>query len=680
MLDYMQLTEFVLNVSYYFVYVEQSRTSSERRSQLQHLARTRRHARSSALPIYHPATIVEHPDEEQWIDGPRLAASPAVDNCSISKAIPVPLDGSTRRSTSSRSRHQPPVLASNELWVDGPAEFQTLPAQQPSANISGTGDESRTRKDRTEIPSVTVNSSSANNTLSSGKSRVEQSMVSTIAPCAASTLAAEVKKFGQASSLSNNRTSLNSVDLTANNARVSADKTSSSHKQPMSSPHLARAQQRSSLPPPDGRVAAWVLSVREAAITSGTLSKSDLEPCRELCVPDGNEALTNADHTTTTATRFDISALVVSDETVDVRKDILPPCNEDDDGEKSSSDAAGSGHSMYERNVDDCLETGSQAAVASSDEDAAWDVRASSMHSVVDGCVDDHLSTCPVDQFFDALEVCPKSSVEHSYTSLSDRPSSSTFLHARVANVVPSLQKAHRDVSPLPRRAFSTPRHVTSTPKTARSKSSSLLVARGCAPGVVQEHDSSDRNVPSSKCSSARSCSADRSHRKSSTVGRLPQGRPSSSSCASPRLSSTREDRRSRLPVVRSNTPLTTELHDPSGISMGSSSSAKVRLLSPYHAVTSPRRVRPTAHSDSSSLLSDPVTVTSSGYESMLRGDDSDDVTADNSSLTNQSVVSDCCSETRHVGRRIKGNHSAFLWRSVNKSLSKFNLLKHLNN
>jgi hypothetical protein len=59
-------------------------------------------------------------------------------------------------------------------------------------------------------------------------------------------------------------------------------------------------------------------------------------------------------------------------------------------------------------------------------------------------------------------------------------------------------------------------------------------------------------------------------------------------------------------------------------------------------------------------MLSDPVTVTSSGYESMLRGDDSDDVTVDGSSSTNQSVASECWSETKVNERRVKGTHLLF--------------------
>jgi hypothetical protein len=94
-----------------------------------------------------------------------------------------------------------------------------------------------------------------------------------------------------------------------------------------------------------------------------------------------------------------------------------------------------------------------------------------------------------------------------------------------------------------------------------------------------------------------------------------------------------------------------------SGISL-----AKGRLLSPYHTVTSPQRTRAQTSSDNSSLLSDPVTVGSSGYGSMLHGDDTDDVTGDadaeGSSPTNPSLGSESCFETKFAEPDRTGKNS----------------------
>jgi hypothetical protein len=74
----------------------------------------------------------------------------------------------SRRSTSERSRRQPPVLPDTELWVDGPAEFQTH--KVPSSTTPGTSgciEENRSRKGRPSPSYVT----------STGVSRVDHSTI-----------------------------------------------------------------------------------------------------------------------------------------------------------------------------------------------------------------------------------------------------------------------------------------------------------------------------------------------------------------------------------------------------------------------------------------------------------------------------------------------------------------------
>jgi hypothetical protein len=297
---------------------EHSSTASGGRSQ--HAIRHRRHMRTSATPLYHPATIHEHPDEEQWIDGPRSTVDSA---SAASRMGGLTSDYATRRSTSERSRRQPPVLPDTELWVDGPAEFQTH--KVPSSTMPGTSgciEENRSRKGRPSPAYVT----------STGVSRVDHSTIT-------------------ASSLPNKTAQISTIGCTSQDDvvdRKSADK-SSLHKNSTSN----RLQQRSHLPPPDGRVAAWVQSVCEAAQTTGTLNKCDL--ARDLYQPDGNES---SDVLAVKAAgccgRMDAEPCgdVIRDsgDCRDVAKDGPLSCaDEDDDGKSSSCDAAGSGHSMYEK-------------------------------------------------------------------------------------------------------------------------------------------------------------------------------------------------------------------------------------------------------------------------------------------------------------------------------------------
>ena len=76
-----------------------------------------------------PATIPEHPDEDEelWIDGPRSNAR-LVAAESISEASPAGFLGrfaALPSTTAVGSTSKNLVASQSELWVDGPAEFQT---------------------------------------------------------------------------------------------------------------------------------------------------------------------------------------------------------------------------------------------------------------------------------------------------------------------------------------------------------------------------------------------------------------------------------------------------------------------------------------------------------------------------------------------------------------------------
>ena len=93
----------------------------------------RRFPRVSASPRC-PSTIPEHPDEEQWVDGPRSSVClAATESLSQSKAsCPVKF---VSEPTSYRSGVQ--ATSSTELWVDGPAAFQTRFPKSRTTDIAG---------------------------------------------------------------------------------------------------------------------------------------------------------------------------------------------------------------------------------------------------------------------------------------------------------------------------------------------------------------------------------------------------------------------------------------------------------------------------------------------------------------------------------------------------------------
>lgn len=537
----------------------------------------RRFPRVSASPRC-PATIPEHPDEELWVDGPRSSVcfAPAADFVSHTQIGYSDKFASQSTSGVSLQRSATQSAPSAELWVDGPAEFRT-PLQDGvsgSRTVGSLGPAAVARK-------PAINSD-------------EEQTATSSRPC----------RWSSGEGVSKSRL-----------PRTSAKKNHSSLR-------LRHATQ----PVLDGRITAWVKSVQQASQPPD----DDLSQPDAVDVPESQELQ-------------ETESVLLGHEN----------CEEVKVQEKEeTSSMANSSHSLYEREVDESLETASLrgCALISSDDDAA-SLSNSKVErlrdGVPDGCADDKLynelqsaamvENIPVSE--DVLRTPVGSSGGTTRRSRLVQPvvRSSSNSSQRGDSNSPSFHRS----SSYPRRCLSSPRknsslHGSHSPEPSRlklpatTKTATPTSIRRCSDTVREKSQPSGVKKPTSSADECDKVVTNASSQKSQkALNQKPQQSKSGGSRnadrggkSSPR--SAKVERKSCVPAASKNT---------------SSEAGDGRcLVSPYHTVTSPRRrvAGCSTSSDNSSLLSDAVTARSkssevelsSGYESMLRDDSEDTITA----------------------------------------------------
>ena len=502
-----------------------------------------------------PATIPEHPDEDElWVDGPRssICFSPQSQTRS-----------SQDRFASSASSHKftAPSAPSAELWVDGPAEFQTQLRDRDAVSAADStilGNPAAVAK----IPAINGDVTSSRPSRRSGEG-------------------------GSKSRL----------------PRTSANKNGHCH----SSPRLRHSPQ----PVLDGRITAWVKSVQRANRLPDAAADDDdddLRQPRSTALPESQELQ---------QTR---TVPVEDEESVEAAAE-----------NAETGSVAGSNHSLYEQQVDESLETASLrgCALVSSDEDAASQSNCGAAgrqrDGVPDGCADDEL--------YSEKEAVPMTNMtQEDVLKTPAATSSGTSGRLRLVESVvrssSSNSSRHGSSSPasqqrsasFPLRCLSSPRRNSGggsqSPAPSRLKLPST--SRTSTPSSVRRSSGGVKSVSAAAAEDKIVASAKSQKSAKSGVG----SRPVERSQAGVGTSSPK----SCLPVVKKSSE---------AVSGGGNC-----LVSPYHTVTSPRRRRAvvgcSTSSDNSSLLSDAVTARSkssevelsSGYESMLRDDSDETITA----------------------------------------------------
>ena len=545
----------------------------------------RRFPRISASPRC-PATIPEHPDEdaELWVDGPRssICIAPAAESLTTHT-----LASSSGPKFSSQSAGAPDTA---ELWVDGPVEFRTrLPNPRSVGNEGPAAVARKPVITNNDAPDQTVTASS------------RQSRRSATSHCA---------------------------DDDLSKSRLPRTGASKYHH---SSPRPRHSAQPSGL---DGRITEWVKSVQQANRLPDTdLSRTDVSEPQEL-------------QETTTAV-----------EDHEERRNGEVEQDKEEMGSESHSS-----RSLYEHQLDESLETASLCGcvLTSSDEDTA-----AAVNCQVDRLRDDVADDCADNPTHDKL---PSAAAKENI------PSSNNSEDVSETGVRSSPCERSRPVEPFARSASNCSRHGSGLPVSQRSSSpprggpsspcrnsSAYECQSPRQPPRLNPTSTSKTSTPGSvrrcgdKVPRERSSGAKKSaeHDRIQTGVSLPKFQKASkpqqqlklggggggvgsqnveirSAKSSPR--SARADRRSSiLPTVVKRTP--GEAGDDVGGGGGGHG-----LQSPYRTVTSPRRPGAgcSTSSDNSSLLSDAVTSRSkssevelsSGYESMMRDDSEETITA----------------------------------------------------
>jgi len=546
----------------------------------------RRFPRVSASPRC-PATIPEHPDEELWVDGPRSSVcfAPASSE-SVSHIQTGCADKFANQSPSAFSSHRvaKPSTPNAELWVDGPAEF------------------------RTQVHDGVSDSKAVAN---SGPAAVARKPV----------INGEAEQAATSSRVGLPRRSSHGEAVSKSRLpRTSAKKNHSS-------PRL----RRTTPPALDGRITAWMKSVQQASQPGDTVNVTESHELQET------ESVHLEDHE--------------SHRDVDVQ-----------DTDETTS-MANSSHSLYEHQVDESLETASLCgcAVMSSDDDTASvsKCKVQRLHDgVPDGCVDDKPYT--EQQTAVTKDNIPVLSTEENVSKTPVVSSSGTSRRSRVMGpVVRSASNCSRCGSSSPashrsssfsHRCISSPRknsssHGSPSPEPSRLKLSSTTKTstptslRRCSDAVrersqpsavkkptsaVAEQEKILTNVSSQKSQKAMN---EKSLQSKSGASRSVDRCHAGVGKSSPRPATV--DGKTCLPVRTKKT---------------SEAGEGPCLVSPYHTVTSPRRrgAGCSTSSDNSSLLSDAVTARSkssevelsSGYESMLRDDSDETITAHSADWT----------------------------------------------
>jgi len=544
-----------------------------------------------------PAPIPEHPDEDElWVDGPRssICFSPQPPTRRSSS------EGKFAASSSSSHKFTPPP--STELWVDGPTEFQTQLGDRAS-----TPADSRTLHGnppavvRQPVIAKTDVTSSRSSRRSAGES-------------------------GGGGGSSKSRL-----------PRTGAGKNNHCH----SSPRARHSPQ----PVLDGRITAWVKSVQQASQPPDAAAANDDYDTHQPCP-------------TTVSESQETGSLRVEDEE---RVEAAEKAAE-------TGSVAASSHSLYEREVDDSLETASLrgCALLSSDEDAASSqsnrgaAGRRQSDGVPDGYADDDKLYCETEADASTTSKPPRDEVSKTSSAVA-----SSGTNARSKLVEPVVRSplnssrqggctsptSERRSSSFPLRCLSSPRGnsggdgsqspATSSrlkrPSTSRTSTPTTGVRRRESGTVRGERAGGVKSVSSGCVPAAESSSADKTvtsaKSQKSVTPKPPQlskagGGGSRTVDRSHGTGSPKVDGRSCLPVMKKSS-------NASGGGGGGHC-----LVSPYHTVTSPRRRRAaggrSTSSDNSSLLSDAVTARSkssevelsSGYESMLRDDSDETITA----------------------------------------------------
>lgn len=546
----------------------------------------RRFARVSASPRC-PATIPEHPDEQLWVDGPRSSVCFGDQAESLSHTKTSCADRSAKPSASAVSSHTFAVQStpSAELWVDGPAAFRTR--LQDSVSDARTVGNLSSRKP--------VINNDAEQTATSSR------------PCRRS-----ATSHGEGVSKSRP-------------PRTSAKKNHSSPRPRHPTP-----------PALDGRITAWVKSVQRAS----------QPPDADLDRPEVS----------------DVSESRVLQETESIRPDDHKDCVDVEVRDKDeTSSVANSSHSLYEHQLDESLETASLrgCALISSEEDTASlsNCKVERLRDgVPDGRADDRpyneLQTTTTHDNIPVLSIPEELSktppvMSSCGTSKRSRLTQPAVRSASNSSRCSSSSPATHLSSSLPHRCLSSPRknsssHGTQSPEPSRpkmpnnAKTATPSGAHKCSDTVRERSQPSGGKKPTTGCVAEQDENVPSSHKCQKALNQKPQqsrtggggGSRSVDCCrvgtgnSSPRPAKTA--RKSCLPVaVKKTDPESGEGHC---------------LVSPYHTVTSPRQPGAgcSTSSDNSSLLSDAVTARSksselelsSGYESMMRDDSEETITA----------------------------------------------------
>jgi hypothetical protein len=418
---------------------------------------------------------------------------------------------------------------------------------------------------------------------------------------------------------------------------------------------------------------AWVQSVQEAALAAGSLTKEQLD-C-DLTKDLGNDKLTA--YTVAAADNLNSEKLCdIEDADAAKRyvKDWTSVCEktEETSSVEGLTQMETGSQSVYELQVDERLETGSAAAVASSDDDASvWDSAVSKLcpgSSVIQDRIREGKADGEEDaNYFDeVLQENPMSIILDESPELftNKKFTADALLPAKgpgnvsclpVYNVPRSEEQLSSQTLPLPEvpihcsRSASSPRQMTSTPKKSSSSASRSLSSEAakvrvseqcinltgssvshatidrCHEPMITVHQSSSRDASSiavmtkevkdhSSTSKLQKRDVAGKSSQSKTAGSIASSTVKSSYDKPAVLSSSTTDRRSRLPMARA-VGLAHRSNGAASPDSGVISDHRVvspehRLLSPYHAVTRPRRaVACSASSDNSSLLSDPVAM-----------------------------------------------------------------------
>ena len=540
-----------------------------------------------------------------------------------SSNIPVGAAGSTFSGVPSPRRRFPRVSASprcpatipehpdEELWIDGPRSSVCLAAAAEPASQVQSG---RSRKFAQDSASAFLSQNATQSAVNSElwvdgpvefQTRLPSSRTVDDAGPTAIARKPVINNDVEQTVTSSRQSRRSAVAPHGDGASTSGLPRSSANKS-HSSPRLRHPTQQER----DGRITEWVRSVQQASQPrDADVHQSDTVNVSE---PRELQLTEPGDH--------------------ENRGNVEVPERED------TSSVSNGSQSVYERQVDDSLECAvlSSSAVVSSDEDAASvsNCKVDQLRDAVpDGRANDSERRCMATNGNIPLPNNPEDvSVQSGGRSrLLEPVVRSASNSSRHGSVSPS-----RRSSPFPRRCFSSPRKNSSSYGSqssepsrlnlpSRSRTSTPTTGRRCSDtGRERSKPSAVKKPPRSVAEQVTNVSSQKSQKTASPNLQASKGtglRNVGVGLSSPRTA--KVERRSCVPVA---------------VKKSSEADDGRRLVSPYHTVTSPRRGRAgcSTSSDNSSLLSDAVTARSksselelsSGYESMLRDDSEDTITA----------------------------------------------------